>query len=178
MITDFKPSQKVKLDAYDGWQAYVSEQPNVERISEGHYWYSFTVNMLLRNEIDEFHFSNQTRAKMQELFAVLDDSSLTDTQKDELSGPLREALNELLEGPQDYGVCDTPEQVVQAWPSLVTDENRFVILFTEINRKDCPDWRWHKNGRYIGNQNSQYEHLGDEDESIQQVLTFSIVRLK
>ena len=178
MITDFTPAQQAKLDAFDGWQEFVDEQPNVERISEGHYWDSFTVNMLLRGELEEFHFSNQTRAVMQELFAILDDESLTDDEKDGRVVPLRKRLNELMEGPSDYGVCDTPEQVIETWPSLVTDENRFVILFTEINRNECPDWRWHKNGRYIGNQDSQYEHLGDEDESIQQVLTFSIIRLK
>lgn len=180
MITDFTPAQQAKLDGYDGWQEFVDEQPNVERISEGHYWDSFTVNMLLRGEIEEFHFATQLRAAMQALFAVLDDESLslTEEEKQEQADPLRKRINELLEGPPDYGVCDTPEQVVQEWPSLVTDENKFVILFTQINRKDCPDWRWHKNGRYIGTQDSQYEHLGDEDESIQQVLTFSIVRLK
>jgi hypothetical protein len=178
MITDFPPEQKAKLDAFDGWQEFVDEQPNVKRISEGHYWDSFTVNLLLRNEIEEFHFSNQTRANMQELFAILDDESLTGEQKDEQAEPLRQRINELLEGPPDYGVCDSPEQVLETWPSLVTDENRFVILFREINRDECPDWRWHKNGRYIGNQNAQYEHLGDEDESIQRVLTFSVVRLK
>lgn len=178
MITDFWPTQQAKLDAYDGWRGIVDTQPNVERISEGHYWDSFTVNMLLRGEIDEFYFANQTRAQMQTLFAILDDPSLTDAQKDEQAEPIRERITELLEGPPDYGVCDTPEQVLETYPSLLTDENRFVLLFTEINRKDHPDWRWHKNGRYIGTQNSEYEHLGDEDESIQRVLTFSIIRLK
>lgn len=178
MITDFSPAQKAKLDAYDGWRGIVDEQPNVERISEGHYWDSFTVNMLLRGELDEFYFANQTRDNMRSLFEILDDESLTDAQKDERAEPLRKLISELLEGPADYGVCDSPEQVVQTWPSLVTDENKFVILFTEINRKDHSDWRWHKNGRYIGTQDSQYEHLGDEDESIQRVLTFSVVRLK
>lgn len=178
MITDFTPAQKAKLDGYDGWQKFVDEQPNVERISEGHYWNSFTVDMLLRSELDEFTFANQTRTHMKSLFAIFDDESLTEEQKDEQAEPLRKLISELLEGPADYGVCDTPEQVLQEWPSLATDENRFVILFREINREHCPDWRWHKNGRYIGTQNAQHEHLGDEDESIQKVLTFRVVRLK
>lgn len=178
MITDFTPAQQAKLDAFDGWRGIVDEQPNVERITEGHYWDCFTVNMLLRDEIDEFHFADQSRAVMQELFSILDDASLPDDEKDERAAPLRNRLNELMEGPSDYGVCDIPEQVLETWPSLATDENRFVLLFSQINRKHHPDWRWHKNGRYIGTQDSQYEHLGDEDESIQQVLTFSIIRLK
>lgn len=179
MITDFTAEQQAKLDAFDGWHGIVAEQPNVERISEGHYWDCFTVNMLLRKEIDEFYFADQTRTAMQELFAVLDDTTLTEEQKDERAIPLRTRITELLEGPADYGVCDTPEQVLEAWPSLATDaENRFVILFNLIHRDQYPDWRWHKNGRYIGTQNPEWEHLGDEDESIQQVLTFSVVRLK
>lgn len=180
MITDFSPEHKAKLDAYDGWQEFVAEQPNVERISEGHYWDSWTVNVLLRDDIEEFFFASQLRSQMQALFAILDDESLslTDTEKDEQAGPIRKRINELLEGPPDYGVCDTPEQVLETWPSLATDENRFVILFTEINREHHPDWRWHKNGRYIGTQNPEWEHLGEEDESIQKVLTFSIIRLK
>src|SRR6478735_8836078 len=141
MISDFTPEQHAKLDAFDGWQEFVSEQPNVERISEGHYWDCFTVNMLLRKEIDEFYFADQTRAAMQELFAVLDDESLTDEQKDERAIPLRTRITALLEGPADYGVCDTPEQVLEEWPTLATDtENRFVILFNRIHRDDCPDW--------------------------------------
>lgn len=178
MITDFTPAQQAKLDAYDGWRGIVDTQPNVERISEGHYWDSFTVNMLLRGELDEFYFANQTRATMQALFAIFDDEYMTDAEKEEQAAPLRKSITELLEGPADYGVCDTPEQVLENWPALLTDENKFVILFSEINRKDSPDWRWHKNGRYIGTQDSQYEHLGDEDESIQRVLTFSVMRLK
>lgn len=180
MITDFWPAQQAKLDAYDGWRGIVDTQPNVERISEGHYWDSFTVNMLLRGEIEEFHFATQLRAAMQSLFAILDDESLslTDEQKQEQANPLRKRINELLEGPPDFGVCDTPEQVLETYPSLATDENRFVILFTEIDRKYHPDWRWHKNGRYIGTQNPEWEHLGEEDESIQKVLTFSVIRLK
>lgn len=178
MITDFTPEQQAKLDAFDGWRGIVDKQPNVERISEGHYWDCFTVNMLLRKEIDEFYFADQTRSAMQALFAILDDTSLTDAEKDEQAAPLRQAITDLLEGPADYGVCDTPEQVIEMWPSLATEENRFVILFNRIHRDEYPDWRWHKNGRYIGKQDSQYEHLGDEDESIQQVLTFSVVRLK
>ena len=178
MITDFTPEQQAKLDAFDGWQEFVDEQPNVVRISAGHYWDCFTVTMLLRDEIDEFYFFNQAKEIMREMFAISDNDSLTSEQIAELSAPLRKRLNEHFDGPADYGVCDTPEQVVEKWPSLLTDENRFVILFSEVNRNECPDWRWHKNGSYIGKHNPQYEHLGDEDESIQSVLMFSIVRLK
>lgn len=178
MITDFTPEQQAKLDAFDGWQEFVSEQPNVQRISEGHYWDCFTVNMLLRKEIDEFYFADKARTALQELFALFDDESLTEAEQDERAIPLRARVHELMEGPSDYGVCDTPEQVLEKWPSLATDENRFVILFNRIHRDECSDWRWHKNGRYIGQHDPQYEHLGDEDESIQQVLTFSVVRLK
>jgi hypothetical protein len=178
MITDFMPEQQAKLDAFDGWQEFMDSQPNVERISEGHYWDSFTVDRLLRGSLTDFSFSDAIRTHMQKLFAIMDDTSLTDDEKEERSEPLRKRTHELLEGVQDYGVCDTPEQVIQTWPSLLTDERKFVILFREVNRNACPDWRWHKNGRYIGVHEPQFEHLGDEDESIQKVLMFRIVCLK
>ena len=177
MITDFTPEQQAKLDGFSGWEEFTTEQPNVARISEGHYWDSFTVNMLLRDELDEFYFFNQTRESMQTLWEVIENDSLTEEEREEQAAPLRQRLAECFNAPSDYGVCDTPEQVLEKWPSLLTDENRFVILFTEITRKDNPGWRWHKNGEYIGTQNPEYEHIGDEKD-IERVLMFSIVRLK
>jgi len=78
--------------------------------------------------------------------------------------------------PYDYGVCDQWEQITERWPSLLTDERRFVIALTTVERADQPargGWRWHKWGEYIGIQEPQYEYLHDEPE-IERVYTFAI----
>lgn len=81
--------------------------------------------------------------------------------------------------PQDYGVCDSWKQIVEKWPSLVTDERKFIISLSEIRREDQPPqggWRWHKWGGYIGIQNPQYEYLYD-DTHIDKVYCFSIMEV-
>ena len=71
-----------------------------------------------------------------------------------------------LRSPNDYGVADSWEQIVERWPDLITDERRFVIGMTEVRRADEPErdgWRWHKWGEYIGTHAPTAEYLVDED---------------
>jgi hypothetical protein len=78
--------------------------------------------------------------------------------------------------PQQFGVCDTPGQVVQRWPSLFTDDRRLVALFTEVRRDAQPaqgGWRWHKWGEYIGACTPKHEYLADETD-IDRVFVFHI----
>lgn len=82
--------------------------------------------------------------------------------------------------PEDYGVCDSPEQVIRTWPQIATDERPFIILFNRVDRADQPaegGWRWHKWGRYIGTHEPKHEYLYDEDD-IDYVLLFSVLQLK
>lgn len=80
----------------------------------------------------------------------------------------------------DYGVCDTPEQILETYPEIVDDPRSFAIELRPVFAKDqYPEggWRWHKHGAYIGDQNPQCEYLYDE-EGIEKVYVFSVVQVK
>lgn len=84
-----------------------------------------------------------------------------------------------------YGVCDNPHQVIEHykpfWNELITNRNKkFVVLMTPVFREDMEesgDWRWHKWGEYIGNQNPQHEYLYD-DKHIDLVFTYNIIEIE
>jgi hypothetical protein len=83
--------------------------------------------------------------------------------------------------PSEYGVCDTPEQVLAHVPLLTTDPRRFIVFFTPpIRKHDQPaegGWRWHKWGEYIGTQpQAECEYLYDEPH-IDEVLVYHIVEV-
>lgn len=80
--------------------------------------------------------------------------------------------------PDDFGVCDDPQQILDKWPSLETDPRHFQIWLAEVRREhQSPEggWRWHKWGPYIGTYEPKHEYLYDED--IERVLTFSIIEV-
>lgn len=69
--------------------------------------------------------------------------------------------------PADYGVCDTPEQLIEKFPILDTDPRPFVVSFTKIAKAEQPPmggWRWHKWGPYIGDHTPTTEYLHDEPD--------------
>jgi len=76
-----------------------------------------------------------------------------------------------------FGVCDTPEQLMERLPKVVTEGPRkFVISVTPILKEDQPEhngWRWHKWGTYIGDKNPTHEYLADEPD-IERVYVFTI----
>lgn len=79
--------------------------------------------------------------------------------------------------PQSYGICDSIEQVTARWPQLHTDPRPLIVVFRQVTKADCPDFRFHKNGAYIGSkQIVGAEHLVDEPH-VEQVLVFQIVEL-
>jgi len=76
----------------------------------------------------------------------------------------------------EYGVCDTPEQFLELYRErLDASPRKFVLSFVLMDKSDphWHGWRWHKNGPYIGKQEPQCEHFGDEPE-IQQVCMFHV----
>ena len=78
-----------------------------------------------------------------------------------------------------YGVCDSPDQLIQTYPKIATTDRKFVVSFTEIRKKDQSDsggWRWHKWGPYIGKHNPQHEYLYDE-EGIESVWCYHIYEI-
>jgi len=75
----------------------------------------------------------------------------------------------------DHGVCDTPEQAVERLGLRDSPEKVFAS-FVRIRRDEQPardGWRWHKWGRYIGDQTPTTEYIYDEP-LIEEVYTFSI----
>jgi len=80
--------------------------------------------------------------------------------------------------PDDFGVCDSYDQVLARWPSLETDPRHFQIWLTEVRREDQSEhggWRWHKWGPYLGTYEIKHEYLYDED--IERVFPFSIIEV-
>lgn len=86
------------------------------------------------------------------------------------------------DGPQSYGVCDTPDQFLTKFRKLLQEDDRtFVIGFTHIakdptNRGQGGGWRWHKWGPYIGEGTPQFEYLDDEDGFEDGVYVFHILQ--
>lgn len=81
------------------------------------------------------------------------------------------------DAPHDYGVCDTPQQLVDKYPIIDTDPRPFVVSFTRIAKADEPQtggWRWHKWGPYIGDKHPQHEYLAHEGPDITEVWFYSI----
>jgi hypothetical protein len=81
----------------------------------------------------------------------------------------------------DYGVADTPEQVIAYYQKEIADpEKRYVIGLTEVRRENQSPrggWRWHKWGEYIGTREPTREYLYDEPE-IESVYCFHIIQIK
>lgn len=191
MITNFTPDEWATLEGFTGWEEFYKQRPMPSRIKEGHYWDCFTVDMLLRDRIvSQDTFFNELRVVMQEFNKSFDElrareaagEVVTDEDEEAILGPHRLKMQKFYapDFPSDYGVCDTPEQVLERWPSLETDPRRFIILFGEIRKDEQPEhggWRWHKWGEYIGTKDPQCEYLADEDD-IDSVLIFKVIQMK
>lgn len=79
----------------------------------------------------------------------------------------------------EYGVCDTPEQVVNRF-HLESRPEKFFVSFVKIDRAAQPQdggWRWHKWGPYIGTREPRCEYIADEPE-IESVYTYRIYELR
>lgn len=81
-----------------------------------------------------------------------------------------------------YGVCDTPEQLVEKYPGLVRAPGHHIVAFTHVAKN--PDnanlgggWRWHKWGPYIGEGEPTMEYLDDEPGFDDGVFVYHIYEL-
>lgn len=78
-----------------------------------------------------------------------------------------------------YGVCDTPEQVFARYCIAEIPDRKFCVAFATIVRSEQPEsggWRWHKWGPYIGNFEPKCEYIYDE-KGIDQVLLYHIYEI-
>lgn len=78
--------------------------------------------------------------------------------------------------PDDFGSADSIEQVIERLPWFTETEREFILIWDTLTPQEAPDWRWHKNGTYLGDQRPQYEHLGDE-KHIVQIVTWQAVEV-
>lgn len=73
-----------------------------------------------------------------------------------------------IEGMPEYGVCDSPDQLVAKFGDILSNDPRNLCVFFTHVRKDTSNrgqrggWRWHKWGEYVGEGTPEYEYLDDE----------------
>lgn len=79
-----------------------------------------------------------------------------------------------------YGLCDTPEQLLEVFPHLDGDDVPRFITVNGVLRKHQPSsggFRYHKWGQYVGKQKPRSEYLYD-DKHIDMVVNFHIYRVE
>lgn len=78
-----------------------------------------------------------------------------------------------------FGVCDSIENLLSVYPFLKENNENYIVTLSLISKKfeSEPNFRWHKAGTYIGNQNPRYEYFYNENDEIQEVYTFKIYRV-
>jgi hypothetical protein len=79
----------------------------------------------------------------------------------------------------EYGSCDSPGQLLAHRYGRIIQESphRFLVTFHHMSKADHADYRFHKNGPYIGSKRQGYEHLGDEP-NITGIYQFQVYRQK
>lgn len=93
---------------------------------------------------------------------------------------IRKCIEEGKESKDNYGVCDNYQQVLDYYPELNNLNRKFVLSLYKISKKNQPKnggWRWHKWGKYIGNQNPRQEYIYDEPE-IEEVIVYHIYEIE
>jgi hypothetical protein len=84
-----------------------------------------------------------------------------------------------------FGISDNIEQIKKYYKEEIEDNKRkFFIACTPVfqdkeNKGKGGGWRWHKWGKYIGELNTQFEYLDDEDfgDDFKYVIVFKIVEI-
>lgn len=78
------------------------------------------------------------------------------------------------------GVCDNYGQVLEEHKDILNNPNKnYVIGMCTVDRIKQPSdggWRWHKWGKYIGNQNPEHEYLYN-DTHIDKVYCYHIYEI-
>ncbi|MCP4761907.1 MAG: hypothetical protein GY870_08995 [archaeon] len=75
----------------------------------------------------------------------------------------------------NFGVCDNYHQILKEYPELESEDCLFIVDLSLITKKNSPDWRWHKWGKYLGDYKPQAEYIKDED--IEEVIIFHIYEI-
>lgn len=77
----------------------------------------------------------------------------------------------------NYGLCDAPEQILAKYPAIVSSDKQYIISLKLISKEEYPDFRFHKNGEYIGTQLCEgCEHFGNEP-FMNEVIAFNVYQV-
>ena len=136
----------------------------------------------LVEDVPEFmDYRNPTRTADDRLRTYLEDARRYKRSMDKLysqrykRGPYRNFMSL-----GAYGLCDSPEQLMELYPHLDDDDVPRVVGFQYIVRKNqSPQggFRYHKNGNYVGRQRPRHEYLYD-DTHIDHIISFHIYRVE
>lgn len=80
---------------------------------------------------------------------------------------------------ENFGVADNIEQVLEHYPELLESKDSFIVIFSDVYRKDQPKsygFRYEKFGEYIGTQDIQHEFIYD-DKHIDKVIIYHIFKI-
>ena len=80
---------------------------------------------------------------------------------------------------KNYGTADTIEQVLNHYPELADDNEKYFIIYHDILRakqSETGAFRYHKNGAYIGIQKPTHEYLYD-DIHIDKIIIYHIYKI-
>lgn len=80
-----------------------------------------------------------------------------------------------------YGVCDNIEQIFERESyiqNIINSDKDYIIVVSYIDKEKMPSWRWHKNGKYIGNFEITEEFIGNEkNPNIKGVISYKIYQV-
>ena len=136
----------------------------VERVQKGVYIGGFNFNHLINEKIIDYRSDGEWPIRFRDTLLYRE--------------PMPATLGEWAKELNEYGVCDSPEQLLSYY-DFEADPRRLVISFARLEKANEPPeggWRWHKWGPYIGTQDPQCEHLADEPE-IEVVYTYHVYQL-
>lgn len=83
---------------------------------------------------------------------------------------IRHTVKEIINNPKllgwegffEYGSCDSPEQLRKHLDPLGKSEHEYMVVMHPVSKETSGDYRFHKNGGYVGDKREGYEHLKDE----------------
>lgn len=80
---------------------------------------------------------------------------------------------------ENFGVADNIEQILEYYPELLKSKDKFIVIFSDVYRKDQPEhygFRYEKFGNYIGIQDIKHEFMYD-DKHIDKVIIYWIFKI-
>lgn len=89
----------------------------------------------------------------------------------------REKFEAILKSCPSNGCADNFEQIRRKCSDYWDSDRKFILTLGRVTKEQSPGWRWHKNGRYLGDFEPECEHLGDEPV-IESIVTFDFSEIE